>query len=265
MKPKKIKGKTLNPPVAVASDMSKAVIDMITEMNKDIKHTLRGVFSENVLNTAMDGNVTSQSRISLNALLEKWTSRFDELAKYQSALMVRRTKKQANISVKSSLREIAKHLTVDMTYTNAAMQDVIKASTLQAANLIKLIPSEYIGEVQGEVMRSITSGRGMSELVPYLAKKYDGSVKRARNTALDQTNKAFQAIARTQVEALGSETFTWIHTGGSKHPRKEHIAMSGKEFRYDDPPVIDVRTGEKGLPGTAVNCRCKMRPNFKLN
>ncbi len=265
MPPKKIKGKTLNPPVAVASDMSKAVIDMITAMNHDIKRTLRAVFNENTLNTAMDGNVTSQARIAINSLLEKWTSRFDEMAKYEAARMVVRTKKQANISVKSSLKEIAKHISIDMTQTNAAMQDVIKASTLQASQLIKLIPTEYLGEVQGEVMRSITSGKGMSELVPFLTKKYDGRVKWARHVSMDQTNKAYEAITRTQAQAIGVESYIWLHVGGSMHPRKEHIAMSGKEFRFDDPPVIDSRTGERGSVGQLPFCRCKRRFVYKFD
>ena len=40
--------------------------------------------------------------------------------------------------------------------------------------------------------------------------------------------------------------------------------MSGKVYRLDDPPVIDARTGERGLPGQAIFCRCTMQPIVKF-
>ena len=36
--------------------------------------------------------------------------------------------------------------------------------------LIKSIPAQYLNGVQGAVMRSITTGNGMQDLVPYLQK-----------------------------------------------------------------------------------------------
>ena len=45
------------------------------------------------------------------------------------------------------------------------------------------------------------------------------------------------------MEKIGVREYRWLHTSGSRHPRKLHIQMSGSIFRYDDPPVIDERTG----------------------
>ncbi|RIQ43658.1 phage head morphogenesis protein, partial [Bordetella avium] len=28
----------------------------------------------------------------------------------------------------------------------------------------------------------------------------------------------------------------------------------------DNPPIIDKTTGERGLPGQLINCKCRMRP-----
>jgi uncharacterized protein with gpF-like domain len=33
-------------------------------------------------------------------------------------------------------------------------------------------------------------------------------------------------------------------------------------YSFDDLPVVDERTGETGIPGQAVNCRCTMSPVF---
>ena len=42
--------------------------------------------------------------------------------------------------------------------------------------------------------------------------------------------------------------------------RSGHLALNGKTFRWDDPPVINARTGERGHPGHDRNCRCYAEP-----
>jgi uncharacterized protein with gpF-like domain len=36
--------------------------------------------------------------------------------------------------------------------------------------------------------------------------------------------------------------------------------MDGNVYSFDDPPIIDKNTGERGIPGQAINCRCFMVP-----
>lgn len=126
--------------------------------------------------------------------------------------------------------------------------------------LIKLIPQKYLGQVQGAVMRSITSGNGLKDLIPFMNEKYKQNTRHAKMVAYDQTRKAYNSIAAGRAQSAGVTEFEWIHSGGGKHPRIDHIALNGKKFRFDDPPVIDKRTGERGLPGVAINCRCSFRP-----
>ena len=42
--------------------------------------------------------------------------------------------------------------------------------------------------------------------------------------------------------------------------RKLHRELNGKIFSWDNPPIIDERTGERGNPAEAYNCRCKAIP-----
>ena len=105
---------------------------------------------------------------------------------------------------------------IDTSFSDARLEEVIKASTQEAANLIKSIPVNYINEVQGQVMRSITTGQGLKDLVPYLTKKYHGNVRKAKNVALDQTRKAYQSINTSRLKSLGVKKFIWVHSGGGK-------------------------------------------------
>ena len=261
-------GKALRPNLSIGIDFAKPQLRLLELMRNDIKRELVKVFKETNFQSAMDASTTSQARIVLNYLLRKWSKRFDDIAKSAVDRMIERTLKNSAVTLNLSLKDASEDLKIDTSFSDARLQEVIKASTQEAANLIKAIPERYINDVQGQVMRSITTGQGLKDLVPYLTDKYRGNVKRATNTALDQTRKAYQSINTTRLKALGVKSFIWVHSGGGKVPRQEHIRMSGNEYRFDDPPVIGTMYGSDvyGLPGDLPNCRCICKPviNFDL-
>jgi len=270
MKPKKnsIVAGALRPNAGISTDYAKPIVNELGLMFRDVQRELKKTFSENHYGQAMDASLASQSRMLLNWLLRKWQPRFDEIAKSATERMIQRTIKNSTITLRNSLKEALPDLSIDTSFSNEQLQEVIKASTLEAANLIKIIPYKFLNEVQGQVMRSITTGKGMEDLVPFLTKKYKGNVRHARLVALDQTRKAYQSINTTRLKTLGVKKFIWIHSGGGKEPRELHIKMSGNEYSFDDPPFIGVMYGSDvhGLPGDLPNCRCICKPvlNFDL-
>ena len=249
-------GKALKPNAGIAADFASPILELITLMHRDIKRELEACFKENSFDHAMDGSITSQARIILNALVAKWQDRFNKAGVKLSKKMVSRTVASADIAVKMSIKDMSEKLTIDTTFTNLMLKDVIKASTLEAANLIKLIPQKYLSDVQGQVMRSITNGKGLADLVPYLTSKYQGNVRHAKNVALDQTRKSFQAVSTSKLKAFGIKSFIWIHSGGGKEPRKLHKELNGKEYQYDNPPYIGDMYGNRiyGMPAEMPNC-----------
>ncbi len=255
-------GGALRPNAGIEADFVKAVTRQVTLMSNDIKKELEAVFKETDFNSAMDASTTSQARITLNYLLNKWKARFNSIAKSAVDRMIARTMKNSAVTLGMSLKEVSKDFQIDTSFSDARLEEVIKASTQEAANLIKSIPVNYINEVQGQVMRSITTGQGLKDLVPYLTKKYHGNVRKAKNVALDQTRKAYQSINTSRLKSLGVKKFIWVHSGGGKEPRIEHIKMSGKEYSFDNPPIIGVMYGNevRGLPGDLPNCRCICKP-----
>ena len=258
-------GSALRPAVGIYIDLGDAVAAEIERMHREVRRELEGAFASGELHMAMDDSITSQARMRLNAMQQKWEARFRLLANRQVRKMLDRVMRNSEVTLKMSLREVSQKLKVDTSLSDARLEEVIKASTQEAAGLIKRIPEQFLGDVQGQVMRSITSGRGMQDLVPYLTKRYEGDKKWARHVAMDQTRKSYAAVNRVRLQKLGCEEFEWIHSGGSAHPREEHIALSGKKFRFDDPPVINKKTGEKGFPATLPFCRCVLKPVFRFD
>lgn len=265
------RGGVLRPNAGIQEEYTAAILPLVRRLHDETKRTLlalfegRGADAAEAAGTAvaMDENISVQARVQMTNLLAKYEPMFNRWAKKATKRMVARTLKNSEVALGMSLREISKDFTLKTDFLHTErMQEVISAATTEATGLIKLIPQKYLADVQGQVMRSITGGGGLKDLVPYLNAKYDGDIKHARFVAMDQTRKSFSNINAARLQAAGVEEYDWLHVGGSQHPRADHVAMSGKRFRFDDPPVIGVMYGKqvRGKPGDLPGCRCVMRP-----
>lgn len=257
-----IKGTILNPSNTIGAEYAKAIVCLIDRMHKDALQELKNAFNEHASDSAMDGSISSQGRIKINFLKDKWESIFNKAAKKFTDKMIRKNIAHSKTTLGMSLKNISKDLSIKFDNSDVFMSNIIKASTEEAANLIKTIPQDYLNDVQGQVMRSISSGNGLADLVPYMNSIYKNNARHARLVALDQTRKTYNSINLGQMRKIGVSKFEWIHSGGGKHPRAEHIKLNGKVFDIDKPPFIGVMYGKDiyGFPAQLPNCRCTMRP-----
>lgn len=205
----------------------------------------------------------SQARIITNQLKTKWEQIFGSRAKPLAETMVGQSDAASTTAVHASLRELSGGLSMKTDFITGPMEEVLKGTIAENVSLIKSIPSEYFTKVQGEVLRSITSGRGLEDLEPWFAEQEGITERRAKNIALDQTHKAYNGFNKGRMQGVGVKSFEWVHSGGGLHPRQRHIDLSGKVFRFDALPVID-DDGTRGIPGQAINCRCTMVPVMKF-
>ena len=260
---KELVGAALHPNAAIQQEYVSTILALIRRMAEEVKREMVKTLERQALDgAAMDENVSVSARVALNALTDKYETLFNRVAKKATRRMMARTLKNSSVTLGMSLRELAPNLNLKTDILNDRLKEVISASTTEAASLIKLIPQKYLGDVQGAVMRSITTGNGLADLLPYLNQKYDQNIRHARNVAMDQTRKAYTSINRERMKAVGVKQFKWLHIGGSQHPREDHVAMSGKVYSLDDPPYIGTMGDKKvyGFPGTLPYCRCVMRP-----
>lgn len=248
----------LIPNAGIASDYANAIAAIVKAMADDVKKEMIEAFKENPIpvSGAMDASIASQARIRLNSLNDKWKSIFSRFAKRIVTRMISRTLRNADATVNMSLKDLSAELTIDTSTIPVALKEIIKATTEESANLIRLIPQEYLADVQGAVMRSITSGNGLQDLVPYMNTRYEQRTRHARNVALDQTRKAYNGMARARMQSIGLKKFEWLHSGGGQEPRPLHVKLSRQIFSFDDPPYIGDMYGQPvyGFPGELPNC-----------
>lgn len=260
-------GAPLQHNAGVAVRYADSLQSITAQMTAQVKREVLRLFETDAAaaHFGTDAAVGSQARILMNQLGARFNDLFAKKAKPMAETMAQGADKASTTSLHASLTKLSGGMSLKTSFSNPTLNNIAKAVVTENVGLIKSIASEYLQKVEGAVMRSITTGNGLQDLVPAL-EQYEGQThRRAKNIALDQTRKAYNSINRGRMEALGVQKFKWHHSGGGAHPREDHVEMDGNVYSFDDLPVIDQRTGERGIPGQAPNCRCTMSPVFDFS
>lgn len=277
--PKTLSGKPLRPSVSTGAQLQRTLTQLTDEMIRDTRRELRELWSQPVTDAAdgdwmavMDASIASQAQRIINKMTERFTLLFNKAADSATRVMVERTLTNSATDLKSSLRQLAGQITLSTDVLTGQLRDVVTASINESVSLFKTIPEKYFSKVQGDVMRSIIGGNGIKDLMTLLQAHDTGIRNWVTNTSLDQHRKVYNNIVAGRSQALGIQSFRWIHAGNAKVPRPLHIhkwpdGLNGGIFRYDDLPVIGVMYGAevRGIPGTLPNCSCLQQSVFNVS
>ncbi len=217
-------------------------------------------------NVAMDASISSQSRILMNKLIDKWQKRFNVFGNDFAKKMIGTVDKQASNDLKRSTDKLSGGLNIKTDALSERTNDIIVAGTDESSSLIKSIANDYTTEVKEAISRSISTNTGsfttLRETInETLQGKYKTYKNKAKNIALDQTKKAYSNIAASRMQDVGLDSYIWRHSGGSQKPREHHkYVLNGNTYKISDPPIIDPKTGRRGKPADDYNCSCYMEP-----
>lgn len=271
-KPNVIRGTNLNYNAAVTARYEARMMALVNQMAEQTVREIKKLFSTSTAEkhferemTAQDADISSQARILVNDITRRFQQLFNKKSKGLAEQMVSETDKASASAVQGSLKQMSGGLTIKASAITEPMKTIMKATIAENVKLIRSIPERYFIDVQGAVMRSITTGNGLQDLVPELQKFKGVTQRRARTIARDQTHKAYSNLNFERMANAGVKKFEWIHSNAGLEPRQLHQELDGKVFRMDDLPVIDARTGERGIPGQLINCRCIMRPVIEFD
>lgn len=264
----RIKGSPIRPSRGADARYRRQMQALVDLMRRDYERQIKRAYREEGI--AMD-SISGRAGSVLGKLSRKWQQRFNKAARKIADTFVNALNVDARRKTEVSLKELSGGITIKTPNFTEPIQDVIRANISANVSLIKSIPEQYHNQIEGVVMRSIAQGGTgtaeiteqirssramMREIEDYGFKAH----KRAAFIARDQTNKITNTIAAERMKAAGVEQFEWVHSGGGAEPRELHLELDGQVFSYDDLPIIDESTGERGLPGMLPNCRCIARP-----
>jgi SPP1 gp7 family putative phage head morphogenesis protein len=229
---------------------------LIDEMAASVRYWIRAQYRETPPRLAQDATPAKELEREMARLSKRWLDRFDELSGKMAKHFAKSVKNQSQATLRKALSDGG--FSVKFTMTQP-MRDVLDATIAENVGLIRSIPQQYLGEVQGLVMRSVTAGRDLSQLTRDLQKRYGVTSRRAAFIAIDQNNKATAAFTRVRQEELGLKAI-WLHSHAGKEPRPTHVAMDGKTYdpakgMYDKDPRVKAWI----WPGQLPRCRCVSR------
>jgi len=163
---------------------------------------------------------------------------------------------QANAA---NLREMQRVLGVDrrMLVPNAPLD----AWTEENVDLITSIADEYLDQVEELVTTAADRGVRHEELSAELQGRLGVAESRANLIARDQVLKANAQLAHERMRRVGVTRYVWRSTPDSR-TRQDHRALDGETFSFDDPPIVDRRSGRRANPGEDIQCRCQAEPVF---
>ena len=249
--------------------LKKLLKQMVKETKKQVIKLFEGgtseeFFEKQKMAAAMDASLSSQARILMNFLTSKFDRLFKLKAKSLSEEMLKSTFKVSETSLRASLKELSVGFALKTGVVTPGTEDIATAIIAENVSLIKSIPQQYLKNVTGAVMRSITTGNGLLTLIPEIQKYSGQSNRRVKNLALDQTRKAYNSINKQRMQAVGVKQFEWRHSGGGQKPRDSHLKIAGHIFNFENlekqQEALGVPKKDQGIPGYPINCRCTMLP-----
>lgn len=127
---------------------------------------------------------------------------------------------------------------------------------------IKDWQQQEIVKMREVVGQMAIDGESRVTIANYIESQFKVSQRKAKFLARNESSIAVAEYLKAKYKEEGFEEFKWI-TNIDGRERELHKQLNGKIFRFDEPPIIDERTGQRGLPGETYNCRCKFIPVLK--
>lgn len=255
------KPKTVDPVrgnAGVEAAYRKRLDRLIAEMNASTAYWLKAAWRETPpTHLAQDASASAMLNLqrTMARLGKKWLKRFDDLAPDVAAAFAKAATGHAERAMMSVLDKAG--FTVKFRPTVASMEGY-RAVLGENVQLIKSIPAEYLADVQQQVWASVRAGGDLATLSDGIEAKYGIARRRAEFIARDQNNKATAVVENVRRQQLGITEAIWVHSGGGKEPRPEHVKAGADKLRFslDKGAYLE---GKWTLPGVEPNCRCTSR------
>lgn len=157
-------------------------------------------------------------------------------------------------SIEASMKDIA----VMPTLSNTIKKNIAKEYSENLKLYIKDFTDNEILKLRSETQELFLKGRRKSELFSLIKDRYNVSVNKAKFLATQEMSLLQSNFTAERYKDAGVEKIQWTRTTAKK-PDPYHASLVGKIFSLNDLPIIDEKTGQRGLPGERYNCQCDMR------
>lgn len=253
----------VKPANEAANWMSREVSDLLKKIGNSISWWVGATYREH--EKAIVGDASPQAALSkrLRQVIARWQRELDKEAERIAEEYVQRVDTHTIKGLERSANEafFAIHL-LNTRRVNTVFQSLVYENT----RLIRNLADELMSKAEGIIWRGVSNGTDLQYIKRELQEQVGIEADRAGRIALDQSNKASQALAEVRAEAAGLIFGIWQHnSGGSKtyrdgkHGPEDHVALDGKIFVLSE-GLVDIPGGIKKVkPGERPFCKCSFR------
>lgn len=155
-------------------------------------------------------------------------------------------------------KNVKKINVIEPELTDEQKQEMAKSYNENLKFYIKDFQKDKIPRMREKIGKLVLEGYREDTIQKFLEKEYKIDQKKAKFLAQNETSIMLAQYKKQTYKEMGYRQFKWltIMDGRERPLHKEH---HGKIYNLDNPPVIDERTGQRGLPGETYNCRCTMQ------
>lgn len=114
-------------------------------------------------------------------------------------------------------------------------------------------------KIMRQEIQKMGIGASPKSISKYFQSRWGIAQRKADFLARNETRILTNTYKAAKYQEDGFSEFRWV-TNMDGRERKLHAEHNNKVYQFDDPPVIDERTCQKGLPGQTYNCRCNLIP-----
>lgn len=263
-----LKGLPLHHNEVSAARFAKELRILVNKMAKEAEIEIRKLFERPATKEFFSGDesVASQAKRTSEILQKKFDNLFSKHSRVLTNKVLTDASHASAHSIALSMKKLTSQqgLALRTDFLTAELSEVLKAGSEVLHSEIKSIPQQYHARIQSALLRSITEGRGLADLLPEIRKIKGITERRARMIAYDQTRKMYAAINLGRLKKLGVRRGEWLHSGGSNEPRKTHERMSGKIFDLDK-GMWDSSVKKYIQAGQLPNCGCTIIPVIEFD
>lgn len=163
-------------------------------------------------------------------------------------------------SVGNQIQKNVKKVNIlEFDFTDEQKEEIARNYTNNMQLYIKDFVQKRLPEMRHKVAQAVLEGYREIDVQKMLQTEYGIAERKAKFLAQNETSIMLAQIKKVHYSAMGFDSFMW-HTILDARERPLHRELNGKIFSFDNPPVIDERTGQRGLPGETYNCRCNLTP-----
>lgn len=116
---------------------------------------------------------------------------------------------------------------------------------------------EQMSKMRETVGQMAIDGKSTKDIAEYLKNRWGVDARHAKFLARNEAAIATSSYLAAKYQDEGIVSFKW-HTNLDGRERPLHKTLHGQVFRFDNPPIINEKTGQRGLPGQTYNCRCSL-------